>query len=189
MGRKAPRKRLACRVMCRPNGCSAEHPNVSRRSVHPSIRVSEAKVQDPGAKMRRGNEMVGCMVSSAIGDARPHPEERAYRRSSPNSKARTRLSKDEDVQLSSPSCFETHRSARSLWKHLRWRRAAMLLSMRARPVLGERSQQPFGQTTPRGRTNLRLWEAITGAIPLFPDCYLQWMAQLQRVGHVSAVQR
>src|SRR6516165_5205695 len=33
MGRKAPRKRLACRVMCRPNGCSAEHPNVSRRSA------------------------------------------------------------------------------------------------------------------------------------------------------------
>src|SRR5262249_43940837 len=35
LGRKAPRKRLACRVMCTPHGCSAEHPNVSRRSAHP----------------------------------------------------------------------------------------------------------------------------------------------------------
>ena len=52
MGRKAPRKRLACRVMCRPNGCSAEHPNVSRRSAHPSVGVSEAKAQAPGAKKR-----------------------------------------------------------------------------------------------------------------------------------------
>jgi hypothetical protein len=28
-------RRLACRVMCTPHGCSAEHPNVSRRSAHP----------------------------------------------------------------------------------------------------------------------------------------------------------
>ena len=32
-----------------PHGCSAEHPNVSRRSAHPSIRVSEARMQTPGA--------------------------------------------------------------------------------------------------------------------------------------------
>src|SRR5262245_27479841 len=31
-------RRLACRVTCRPSGCFAEHPNVSRRSAHPSIR-------------------------------------------------------------------------------------------------------------------------------------------------------
>src|SRR5215510_15544028 len=30
-----------------------------------------------------------------------------------------------------PSCFETHRSAVRMWKHLCSRRAAMLLSMRA----------------------------------------------------------
>jgi hypothetical protein len=30
-------------------------------------------------------------------------------------------------------------------------------------------------------TNLRLWETIAGSVRLFPDCYLQWMAQLQRV--------
>jgi hypothetical protein len=31
------------------------------------------------------------------------------------------------------------------------------------------------------RTNPWLQEAIAGAIPSFPDCYLQWMAQRQRV--------
>src|SRR6516225_11588399 len=50
MGRKAPRKRLACRVMCTPNGCLAQHPNVSRRSAHPSFRVSEATMHTPGAE-------------------------------------------------------------------------------------------------------------------------------------------
>src|SRR5262245_10499424 len=54
-------RRLACRVMCTPHGCSAEHPNVSRRSAHPSIRVGEATMQSPGAEMRRGNEM-GCLT-------------------------------------------------------------------------------------------------------------------------------
>jgi hypothetical protein len=65
-------RRLACRVISAftrvltrygtPHGCSAEHPNVSRRSAHPSFGVSEAKSQTPGAKMRRGNEM-GCLTS------------------------------------------------------------------------------------------------------------------------------
>jgi hypothetical protein len=40
----------------------------------------------------------------------------------------------------------------------------------------------FGQKKPRdGRTNLWLWEMIAGPDPLFRDCYLRWMAQLQRV--------
>jgi hypothetical protein len=41
---------------------SRKHPNVSRRSAHPSIGVSEAQMQSPGAKARRGNEM-GCLTS------------------------------------------------------------------------------------------------------------------------------
>src|SRR6516165_4387881 len=45
----------AARVLC-------THPNVSRRSAHPSFGVSEAKSQTPGAKTRRGNEM-GCLKS------------------------------------------------------------------------------------------------------------------------------
>jgi hypothetical protein len=56
------------------------------------------------------------------------------------------------------------------------RRAAMLLSMRPR-VRGA-----FWPTDASWRrTNLRLQESIAGRAPLFPDCYLQWMAQLQRV--------
>src|SRR5262249_54616284 len=68
MGRKAPRKRLACRVMCTPHGCSAEHPNVSRRSAHPSFRVSEAKVQTPGAKNapRERGGVVRCQVFQLV---------------------------------------------------------------------------------------------------------------------------
>ena len=49
MGRKAPRKRLARRVMACPR-VPRTHPNVSRRSAHPSIRVSEAKEQTLGAE-------------------------------------------------------------------------------------------------------------------------------------------
>jgi len=72
MGRKAPRKRLACRVISaftrvfdarwHAQRVLRTHPNVSRRSAHPSIRVGEAKLQTPGAEMRRGNE-VGCLKS------------------------------------------------------------------------------------------------------------------------------
>src|SRR5215831_4257952 len=36
-----------------PHGCSAEHPNVSRRSAHPSIRVSEVKLRTPDANAPR----------------------------------------------------------------------------------------------------------------------------------------
>jgi hypothetical protein len=35
-------------------------------------------------------------------------------------------------------------------------------------------------------TNLRLCEIIAGAISLLWDCYLQWLAQLQRVGAAEA---
>ena len=127
------------------HGCSAEHPNVSRRSAHPSIRVSEAKLQNPGRKCVAGT--MECVlferVSRARRDARPHPEERGCRKSSANSNARTRISKDEDERLPSPSCFETHRSPLRLREHLRSRRAAMHLSMRAREarrILAKRTQ-------------------------------------------------
>jgi hypothetical protein len=109
-----------------------KHPNVSRRSAHPSTRGERSKDAKPRAQKRAaGTRRAVCMVSSAVRDARPHPEERAGRRRSANAKPRTRVSKDEDERLGLPSCFETHRSARRLWKHLRSSRAAMLLSMRA----------------------------------------------------------
>src|SRR5215470_622081 len=53
---------------------------------------------------------------------------------------------------------------------------------------GEHRGRRFGQTKPPGRrTNLRLQETIAGRAPLFPDCYLQWIAQLQRVEPQRAV--
>jgi hypothetical protein len=63
-------------------------------------------------------------------DARPHPEERACRRSTGDWTARARVSKDEEEPPSAPSCFETYRSAARLGKELRSRGAATLLSMR-----------------------------------------------------------
>ena len=55
-GRKAPHKRLACRVKARRTGASHQHPYVSRCSAHPSFRVSEAKSKTRAQKTRRGNE-------------------------------------------------------------------------------------------------------------------------------------
>src|SRR5262249_16174942 len=55
---------------------------------------------------------------------RPHPEERVCAIRSANASVRTRVSKDEDEPLSAPSCFETHRSVRRLWRCLRACRAA-----------------------------------------------------------------
>jgi hypothetical protein len=83
-----------------------------------------------------------------------------------------------------PSCFETHRSGAESYTHPHSLRAAMLLSMRANVVVGifaKRSQPRFGQTKPRCGTNLRLWQMAAGSVPLFPDCYLQWRTQLERV--------
>jgi len=92
------------------------------------------------------------MVSFAARDVRPHPEERGCRRRFANSNVRTRVSKDEDGRVGLPSCFETHRSAIGLWKRLRSRRAAMLLSMRARgrrAFWRNEANRRFGQTKPR----------------------------------------
>src|SRR5262249_44098594 len=107
----------------------------------PRFGVSEAKLQTPGADMRRGNELVRLrqgyggldhwpagasakagglfdIVSCEVRDPRPHPEERACASAPAKSNARTRVSKDEDERLRAPSCFETHRSAPSLRKRL-----------------------------------------------------------------------
>src|SRR5215471_7360682 len=86
MGREAPRKRLACRVMCRPNGCSAEHPNVFGapptprcgvrcppsprlwRATHLPAEASRRRVKQRckarAQKMRRGNEEVCVCLRS-----------------------------------------------------------------------------------------------------------------------------
>ena len=53
-GRKAPHKRLACRVKARRTGASHQHPYVSRCSAHPSFRVSEAKNKTRAPKRAAG---------------------------------------------------------------------------------------------------------------------------------------
>jgi hypothetical protein len=182
MGRKAPRKRLACRVISaftRVFDARWRAPRVFRRAperfsaLRPPLSPGErSKGANPGRKnASRERDGLFDIVSCLKLDAHPHPEERACQRPAPHSSARARVSKGEGGHGMQPSCFETHRNARPLWKHLRSRRAAMLLSMRARHVLGERSQRSFGRTTPRGKTNLRLWETIAGSVPLFPACY------------------
>ena len=73
MGRKDLARRRACRgesaftrvfhALWHAQRCLVQHPNVSWRSAHPSIRVSEARLQNPGRKKtRRGNES-GCLKS------------------------------------------------------------------------------------------------------------------------------
>src|SRR5262249_25866068 len=115
------------------------------------------------------------MMSFAGRDVRPHPEERACGKSFANAKARTRVSKDGDERLGSPSCFETHRGALGLWKHLRSHPAAMLLSMRARGrrISAKRSQAGSMPVWSARTTNLRLCEMTVGVVSLFADCYLQ----------------
>src|SRR5215467_14054554 len=54
-------RRLACRVTCRPRGCRSTRTFLGAPPT-PRFGVSEAKLQTPGAKMRRGNEM-GCLKS------------------------------------------------------------------------------------------------------------------------------
>src|SRR5262249_10100583 len=99
MGRKAPRKRLAYRVMIRPTGV----PPSTRTSLGApptSFRVSEATMQTPGAenapRERNGLfEIVRWNNGERFSDEpqfrhaliRPHPEERACGRSAASSNA------------------------------------------------------------------------------------------------------
>jgi len=64
MGRKAPRKRLACRVMARPTGAShaPERLSALRPPLDSGERSNDAKPR--AQKTRRGNEM-GCLTSWA----------------------------------------------------------------------------------------------------------------------------
>jgi hypothetical protein len=143
MGRKAPRKRLAYRVISAftrvfdahdtPHGCSAEHPNVSRRSAHPLSGCAKQRCKTPGAENApRERDGLFDIVSWTERDAvlilrSAHAEENPQ-----STNGRARVSKDEDEPMCAPSCFETHRSALRLWEQLHSHSAAMLLSMRAR---------------------------------------------------------
>src|SRR5262245_899486 len=92
------------------------------------------------------------------GLCRPHPEERARCDGSANLSGCARVSKDEDG-------------------------SAMALMLRDAALRAAPQHEGEG-----GSTNLWLYEMRAGAIPLFPDCYLQWMAQLQRVARNCAAE-
>src|SRR6266487_40119 len=143
-GRKAPRKRLAYRVISAftrvcdahdtPHGCLARTRTFLGAPPTPRFGVSEATMQNPDANASRERDGLFDIVSyepSPCAMLVPHPEERACRGGPATSIARARVSKDEDGHGAGSSCFETHRSALGLWKRLRSRPAAMLLSMRA----------------------------------------------------------
>jgi len=102
-------------------------------------------------------------TASSVCPRPPHPEERACGSAAANQVVRARVSKDgAAIPLMLRDASQRSRAVDAF--ELAW--AAMLLSMRASVVC---------------RTNLRLWETIAGSVPLFPACYLQWIAQLQRV--------
>src|SRR6516165_7290648 len=119
--------------------------------VRPGMEDSESaeKQENTGigpASACRGESAAGrrraiCMVSFAARDVRPHPEERGCRDVS-QTRTRVRASRRMRTAAGWPSCFETHHSAFGVRKRLRSRRAAMLLSMRAR------GRARFGETKP-----------------------------------------
>ena len=72
------------------------HPNDSRRSATPRSGSVKQGCKTRAQKCAAGTRRAVYMESSAVRAARPHPEERACRKSSANLNARARVSKDEE---------------------------------------------------------------------------------------------
>jgi hypothetical protein len=51
---------------------------------------------------------------------------------------------------------------------------------------GDDSGVAICSTCAPSERNQQVYKMTAGAISLFPDCYLQWLAQLQRVGAAEA---
>src|SRR5262249_7535234 len=150
------------------------------------------KIPNPQKNRKiQGSDQVS-MVSSAVRAARPHPEERACRRRSANSKARTRVSKDEDGRA-----LMLRDASQRIWAV----EAPALASRCAAPQHegdGARVVPAKAGTHNRRRwlwvpalaalgrddeslersTNLRVCEISAGAISLLWGCSLQWLLQL-----------
>src|SRR5262249_37594354 len=125
-----------------PHGCSAEHPNVSRRSAHPSIRGERSKGANPGRR-NAPRERDGLFdivrwelpktarrrTASSVCPKPPHPEERACGSAAATQVVRARVSKDgAAIPLMLRDASQRSRAVDAF--ELAW--AAMLLSMRAR---------------------------------------------------------
>jgi hypothetical protein len=105
--------------------------------------------------------------ATSRGLSRPHPEERACASASTKSNARARVSKDEDGHGMALMLRDASQRPESV------EAPAPASCCDAPQHEGERS------------TNLRLYEMTTGEDSLFPDCYLQRLLQLRRVGRAA----
>ena len=130
MGRKAPRKRLACRVMCRPNGCLAR----TRTSLGAPLTLDSgwrSKVARPGRRhaprerdglfdIVRWDYRERFSAEPQVGTRLSVLILRSARAGAvPQNRTRARASRRMRTATAGPSCFETHRSARRPWKRLR----------------------------------------------------------------------
>ena len=113
-----------------------------------------------------------CLISWSGLDRRPHPEERARRKGAAGASRRARVSKDEDEQAYSPSCFETHSSAASGVETV-----AFASRCDAPQHEGEgRDRGLANEAIPHAREDRLIKKQlirVAGYGPLFPHCYLQ----------------
>src|SRR5262245_32615367 len=156
----------------------------------PRFGVSEARMQTPGAKMRRGSEEVGVLeivrpgmensesaenrkIQGSDQPARAAAKEEGWRKRKAivqNGAIRTELTRDASCAgLTRASIFFF---AKSFYED-GWiagsspeMTAVLRLSRPAR----------------RSERNQQVYEITAGAISLLWDCYLQWLLQLTRVG-------
>src|SRR5262249_28062407 len=68
MGRKAPRKRLACRVMCRPHGCFGGDGRLAGSPPPREAGGGKAKCKAAAARARGEREVRGCWPSGEGND-------------------------------------------------------------------------------------------------------------------------
>jgi hypothetical protein len=183
--------------MIRPTGVPPSTRTSLGAPPTPRFGVSEAKLQTPGANASRKRDGLFDMVKWNDGERFSDEPQLATR--SPvlilrSARAPTARRSRMGVRASrrmrtATVCALMLRDASQ--RSRVWGRMRVRLGCDAPQHEGE--QRRFGQTKPRSvagkRTNLRLWETIAGSVPLFPDCYLQWMAQLQRVERQAVLRR
>jgi len=146
---------------------------LAHEARQPSTGLAKQGCKVRAQKTRRGNER-GCVKMVCCC---PHPEESWGARR----QDRTANSKRAYALLEGWGRAERPHASRRIaarpwrWKDVCSRRAAMLLSMRAGVQRSRRS---------RARRQVRWWNQparVSGALPLFWDCYLQWKYQLKIV--------
>jgi len=141
-------------------------------------------MQTPGAENPpRERDGLFEIVSCERRDARPHPEERARRRRSANfERPCARL----EGRGRASACALMLRDAS---QRNDAGKEACSCALRCSSAWGARRHGAFWRNEANGEhaclipreTDLRLQETIAGSGPLFSDCYLQRMVQLERV--------